>query len=210
MEELGDFCRRKSLLFCVDAIQTLGVVPMDVQKSKIHFLATGSHKWLMSTMGCGAIYISKEINDQVHPEQVGWKSVTDEETFFPIDFDLKQNAGRFEPGTMNLPGIYALGAAIELLLEVGINVIYSQVKGVNDLFFQGLTERKLPIATSMKDEERSGILSFLPSQDPKALHKYLMRHQVMTSERSGMIRLSPHFFNNADDVNRFFEVLDGF
>ena len=113
LEAMGDFCRRKGILFCVDGIQSLGVIPMDVKKFQIHFLASGSHKWLLGTMGCGFLYIADEVNDIIRPSQVGWKSVKDEEDFFRIGLDLKPDALRFEPGTMNVAGIYALGAALE-------------------------------------------------------------------------------------------------
>ena len=210
LEAIGDFCKRKGILFCVDAIQSLGVIPMDVKKYAIHFMAAGSHKWLLSTMGCGTLFISNEVNDLVHPGQVGWKSVVDEEEFFQLSFDLKPDALRFEPGTMNMAGIYALGAALDLLQELGIEKIYRNVLNINDLLFQGLMDRNVRIMTPMGQEERSGILSFIPSSDPKSLFKFLAGKKIVVSLRDNMIRLSPHFFNNGDDVRIFFEALDGF
>ena len=210
LEALGDLCKKKGLLFCVDAIQGLGVIPMDVRKYGIHFLAAGGHKWLMSTMGCGVLFISKEVNGLVHPERVGWKSVLQEEDFFRIQFDLKPDASRFEPGTMNVAGIYALGAAIELLMEVGIESVFEQVLGINDLIFEGLKDRNANMASPMGKGERSGIISFIPSSDPKLLYEFLIRKKIMVSLRDRVIRLSPHFYNNRDDVNCFFQALDDF
>jgi len=210
LKAVGDVCHRKGLLFCVDAIQSLGVIPMDVRELGIHFLASGGHKWLLSTMGCGALFISKDVNELVHPEVVGWKSVSDDENFFRLQFDLKPDARRFEPGTMNVQGIYALGSAIELILELNVNQIFHHVIGINDLLFRGLRKRGFHIASPMGHGERSGILSFVPSSNPKTLHSFLTKNNVMTSLRGHMIRLSPHFYNNADDVERFFEVLDNF
>ena len=210
LEAIGDFCRRKGILFCVDAIQSLGVIPMDVKKFGIHFMAAGGHKWLLSTMGCGTLFISNEVNDMVHPERVGWKSVVDEDEFFQPSFDLKPDALRFEPGTMNFAGIYALGAAIELLQELGIEKIYRNVVDINDLLLRGLMDRDVRIMTPMDREERSGIISFIPSSDPKALFKFLTGKKIVVSLRDNMIRLSPHFYNNGDDVKIFFEVFDSF
>ena len=208
LEALGDLCRRKGILFCVDAIQSLGVIPMDVKKFGIHFLASGGHKWLLSTMGQGCLYVSKEANEAIRPTHVGWKSVVDEEDFYRIGLDLKQNALRFESGTMNLPGIVALGAALKLILEVGVERIRKRIFELNDLFYQGLEERSFKVATSMAEAERSGILSFLPSSNPDLLNRFLARKNVMVSLRGESIRLSPHFYNSTEDVEAFFEALD--
>ena len=208
LEQLGDLCRRKGLLFCVDAIQSLGLIPMDVKKHGIHFLASGGHKWLLSAMGCGGLFISRDVNRLVHPERVGWKTVVQEEEFFQLKFDPKPDALRFEPGTMNVVGIYALGAALEFLMEVGVERAYAHVLALNDLLYQGLRERMIPIATPMGSNERSGILSFVPAPEAKTLYSFFMNEGIRISLRNHMIRLSPHFYNNEQDVERFFQALD--
>ena len=210
LEALGDLCRRKGILLCVDAIQSLGIIPMDVKKYGIHFLSTGAHKWLLSPMGCGIVYISEEVNHLVHPDRVGWKSVVDEENFFQKDFHLKPDALRFESGSMNVAGIYALGAAIRLLNEAGFERVHQRILFLNDLFILGLQDRKIEIASSLAAHERSGILSFRPEGNPEILHRFLNERDVIVSVRNGMIRLSPHFYNNPDDVALFFEGLDRF
>lgn len=210
LEALGDFCRKKGLLFCVDAIQGLGIVPMDVKRCGIHFLAAGGQKWLLGTTGCGILYISGDVNSLLHPSRVGWKSVKDEEDFFRIHFDLKPDALRFESGTMNVAGIYALGAAMELLLEVGVENIFGHVLALNDYLIQGLKDRNQRVITPLGPGERSGIVSFVPSPDPKALYHYLIQEHVVVSLRDTMIRLSPHFYNIRDDIDRFFEIFDQF
>ena len=208
LEALGEFCRRKGLFLCVDAIQSLGLIPLDVKKYGIHFLASGGHKWLLSAMGCGGLFVSRDVDSRVHPVQVGWKSVVQEEEFFKIQFDLKPDALRFEPGTMNVAGIYALGAAIELLMEVDVEKAYAHVIALNDLLYEGLKERKVRIVTPMGANERSGILSFIPSTNPKSLYDFLTKEMIRVSLRNQMIRLSPHFYNNKEDIERFFEALD--
>ena len=209
LEALGDFCRGKGIFFCVDAIQSLGVIPIDVKKLGIHFLAAGGHKWLLSTMGIGGLYVSGEVSALVHPTRVGWKSVVDEEDFFRVHFELKPGARRFETGTMNIAGIAALGAALELTLEVGVENIARKIFALNDLFSEGLKERSLKVTTSLVQKERSGILTFLPSSDPKALFEHLSRENVMVSLRGEKIRLAPHFYNNGDDVESFFRAVAG-
>jgi len=208
LEALGELCRRKGFFFCVDAIQGLGLIPMDVKKYGIHFLASGGHKWLLSAMGCGGLFVSRDVHALVHPMLVGWKSVVQEEEFFQIQFDLKPNALRFEPGTMNVAGVYALGTALELLMEVGIEKAYAHVMALNDLLYEGLQERKVQVVTPMGAKERSGILSFIPSTDRKSLYDALTKEMIRVSLRNQMIRLSPHFYNNRGDVERFFQALD--
>jgi Selenocysteine lyase len=210
LEAIGDLCRRKGILFCVDAIQGLGAIPLDVKRCGIHFLAAGGHKWLLSVMGIGGLFVSREIMDIVRPACVGWKSVVEDDNFFDIRFDLKPNATGFESGAMNVAGIYALGAAIELLNKVEIKRINERIFALNDLFFGGLKKRGFKVVTSMEREERSGILSFVPPSDPGAIYRFLTGRDIMVSLRGNLIRISPHFYNNRTDVGAFFDALDDF
>jgi selenocysteine lyase/cysteine desulfurase len=210
LEALGEFCHTKGILFCVDAMQSLGVMPMDVKRFQIHFLAAGAYKWLLGGLGCGILFISDEMMDLLHPDRVGWKSVRNEEDFTSLHFELKTDALQFEPGILNVPGIYALGASLELILEVGVENIFTRVRSLIDLLVQGLKRRKLGLATPMGNGGRSGILSFHPSSRPGALFQFFRTQRIHVSLRDKKIRLSPHFYNNQDDVDRFFRVLDRF
>lgn len=209
LQAVGEFCRSKGIFFCVDAIQSLGVIPMDVRKCGIHFLAAGGHKWLLSVMGCAVLFISGDCSDQIHPDRVGWKSVVQEEDFFNIRLELKRDALRFEPGTMNIPGIYALGASVEMILSLGVRNICNRIFDINDQLYEGLRDRGLRVVTSMAKGERSGILSFIPEPDPISVYRSLNGKGIRISLRNQMIRLSPHFYNNEEDVRRFFDALDG-
>lgn len=210
LKAIGDLCRRKGILFCVDAIQGLGAIPLDVKSCGIHFLAAGGHKWLMGVMGAGGLFVSREVMDIVHPACVGWKSVKRDEDFLNICFDLKPDALAFETGTMNVAGIYALGAAIELLMSVDIKRINDRILALNDLFFEGLKKRGFKVVTSMEGGERSGILSFAPPSDAGALYRFLTKRNILASLRGNLIRISPHFYNNETDVAAFFDALDDF
>lgn len=207
LRELGDFCRNNEILLCVDGIQGLGVLPVDVKKTGIHFLASGCHKWLMSSPGTGILYISEDVADRLTPSKIGWKSVQNEEDF-SIHFNLKPGARKFEPGTMNIAGIYALGAALELIHEVGTDNIRSRVFSLNDILYDELTKRNLDVISSMDTKHRSGILTFSTPGDPAELYRYLVEKRVIVSLRAGKIRISPHFYNNEKDVDRFLETLD--
>ncbi len=210
LQGIGELCKEKGLFFCVDAIQSLGAIPMDVKKFGIHFLAAGGQKWLLGPMGCGGLYVDASVLGLIDPIVVGWRSVTREEDFFDIHFELKPDATKFEPGTRNLMGIYALGAAIELLLEVGIEGIKDRIFALNDRFIDGLGARGLKIITPTGVQERSGILCFKPKRDPKALFRHLAQKGIIVSERNNLIRISPHFYNNEEEVQKFFAALDSF
>jgi selenocysteine lyase/cysteine desulfurase len=206
---LGEFCREQGLLLCVDAIQSLGVLPLDVKECGIHLLAAGGHKWLLGPMGSGLLFVDRGVADRFEPPLVGWKSVVDEENFEP-HFDLKQDAGKFEPGTLNLPGIFGLGAALELLHAVGIANIRQRVLALNDRFAEGLRARTLEVVSPRGETERSGILSFRPPGDALHCFRFFAERKVLVSPRGGMIRLSPHFWNDESDVDAFFAALDAF
>ena len=208
LEALGDFCRTKGLLFFVDAIQGLGAVPMDVRRFHIHFLAAGGHKWLLSAMGCGLLFVDQGVLDRLVPNRVGWRSVQDELEFDRLRLDLKPEAARFEAGSANIPGICALGASIGLILEAGPDRIRERILELNDRFRAGLEDRGLRVLSPTGDGERSGILCFEAQGDPGALWRYLNENRVSVSLRRGAVRLAPHFYNDGEDVARFFRVLD--
>lgn len=206
---LGAFCREQGLLFCVDAIQSLGVLPVDVKACGIHLLAAGGHKWLLGPMGSGLLYVDRAVADRFEPPLVGWKSVVDEENFEP-HFELKRDAGKFEPGTLNLPGIFGLGAALEMLHAVGVANIRQRVLALNDRLAEGLRERGLEVVSPRGETERSGILSFRPPGDAQHCFRLFASRRVAVSPRGGMIRLSPHFWNDESDMEAFFAALDAF
>lgn len=211
LEGIGEVCRKKGVLLCVDAIQSLGAVPLDVQRCGIHFLASGGHKWLLAAMGIGALYISKEANDLVHPSRVGWRSVENEENFYDLELKLKTDARRFESGTLNVPGITALGASLEMLLEIGIERIHERILDLTDKLSSGLAKRNLEIISPLEREGRAGILSFLPGAgNAHDLFRFFLKNNVLVAQRGDAIRLSPHFYNDEADIDRFFAVLDSY
>ncbi|MFZ2445446.1 MAG: aminotransferase class V-fold PLP-dependent enzyme [Syntrophobacteraceae bacterium] len=207
LEALGELCRRKGILLCVDAIQSLGAAPLDVKKFGVHFLASGGHKWLLATMGIGALYIAPEANHLIHPAHVGWRSVQNEEDFYSLELKLKLDARRFESGTLNVPGITALGASLEMLLEAGIERIHARILDLNDMLASGLSKRNFEIVTPMEREHRAGILSFL-HDDVQGLFRFFLNNKVMVAPRGSAVRLSPHFYNDESDIGKFFTVLD--
>jgi selenocysteine lyase/cysteine desulfurase len=204
---IGAFCREHALLLVVDAIQSLGVLPLDVRRCGIHALAGGAHKWLCGPQGIGLLFVERELLPRLTPPLAGWKSVTDEEDF-ALHFTLRGDAAGFEPGTLNMAGIAGLGAALELLTEVGGARIRARVATLTGQLTSGLEQRGWQLASPRLEHERAGIVAFAGAAEPKELFRHLTANAVVVALRDGRIRLAPHFANTADDVTGFFAVLD--
>jgi selenocysteine lyase/cysteine desulfurase len=111
LDAIGGLCREEGILFFVDAIQGLGVLPLDVRKTPIDFLSADGHKWLLGPEGAGLFWIRRELVERLHPVGVGWNSVIDSRNFDHVEFRLKPNAGRWESGSLNVGGILASAPA---------------------------------------------------------------------------------------------------
>ncbi len=209
LKQLGELCKAHKVLLCVDAIQSLGVLPMDVQEYTIDFLSADAHKWLLGPEGIGIFYCRKELAEQLAPPLIGWKSVQNEFAFEHTALKLKTDALRFEEGSQNLMGIIGLGAAIELLFEIGISAIEEQVLGLGDLIIHEAEARGFAVLTPKDRRARGGIITFSGTFDPAMMKDALREKAIMVNVRGGGIRVSPHFYNNERDINKLFAAIDG-
>jgi selenocysteine lyase/cysteine desulfurase len=201
---LGSLCRERDVLFCVDGIQGVGGLPLDLSRLPVDFLAADGHKWLLAPEGIGFLYLSRRVMDRVHPVIVGWHSVKNALVFEDLDFTLRDDARKFEEGSAPFMGILALGAAFDLLAEVGLARIWRQIRALNDFAAAGLSERGYRVLSPMHDATRSGILTFRSErQTNAALFKRLSEGHIVCAVRGGGIRISPHFYNTEDDIERF-------
>src|SRR5712692_7616970 len=132
LDAIGTLCRERGIHFFVEAIQGLGVLPLDVRQTPVDFLAADGHKWLLGPEGAGIFYIRKELVDKLHPVGVGWNSVVGSRSFSKIDFTLKPHAGRWESGSLNVGGIIALGASLQLLLDIGAAAVAERIMELTD------------------------------------------------------------------------------
>jgi selenocysteine lyase/cysteine desulfurase len=207
LRKLGTLCRQKNVHLCVDAIQSLGVIPMDVKESSIDFLAADAHKWLLGPEGIGIFYCRKDLVELLNPPLIGWKSMQNEFDFDNPAFRLKSDALRFEEGSMNHLGIFGLGAAIELLFEVGIDNIEERVLGLGDLIIQEAEKRGYTVLTPKTREERGGNITFSGNFDPAKMRDVLREKGIMVNVRGGGLRVSPHFYNKEEEIRKVFETL---
>jgi selenocysteine lyase/cysteine desulfurase len=208
LETLGRLCHQHGVLFCVDAIQSLGCFPLDVGRCAIDFLAADGHKWLLSVEGCGIFYCADRVRDLVAPRIVGWRSVTDNQNYDEYHNELQESAGRFEEGTPNTPGIFGLGAALDLLLELGVDDIGRRVLELTDRLARGIDERGGHVLSPREDGCASGIVSFvMPDEAPAETAARLVARDVFVVVRRGGVRASPHFYNDEDEIDRLLDAL---
>lgn len=208
LKRVGEICRTKRVLFCVDAIQSLGVIPMNVKEFQVDFLSADGHKWLLAPEGLGIFYCRKELAERLNPSLLGWKSIQNESDYDHLDFRLKANTLKFEEGSLNAMGIFALGAAVDLLLEVGIDWIESRVLELGDLIMREAEKRDFEIRTSKNREERAGIVSIVGDFDLRDIKDRLKTQSVIINVRGGALRVSPHFYNTEYEILRLFEAID--
>ncbi len=208
LEAIGGLCRERGVLFCVDAIQSVGCFPVDVERCGIDFLSADGHKWMLSVEGCGIFYCSKRVLELVTPRIIGWRSVQNNLDFDTYHMDLQPSAGRFEEGTPNTAGIFALGAAIDLLLELDVGAIGERVLSLTDRLVDGLRSRDAELRSPREPREASGIVSFvIPGQSPAETVRKLRAEKIFVTARRGGVRASPHFYNSEDEVDRLLAVL---
>ncbi len=215
LKAIGELCEKRGIIFCVDGIQGLGALELDVQACRIGFLASAGHKWLMGPQGVGFIYVRPDILDRLAMTQVGWLSVKDAWNFFDYRLDWVDGAKRFESGTENWPGVYGFNAAVGLLQEIGITRIEKHVLEITSRFIQQAEENGLEIVSSLKENHRSGIVSCRFPDDPssgltEALFEFLLRKKIITAFREGNIRVSPHCYNDEQDIKRLSEAIREF
>ena len=212
LERLGQHCRQSGVLFCVDAIQSIGALQFDVQAVQADFVVADGHKWMLGPEGTALFYCRQELIDTLALKQYGWHMVQ-----HAADFDRKawqphQTAQRFECGSPNMTGITALHASLGLLLGIGMATIEKQVMEKAGLLRERLSELKnIDILSPHQDDRGSGIVLFRRTDvDTEALYRYLQKHRVLCAMRGGGVRFSPHFYTPRSKIDAAVALVDRF
>jgi selenocysteine lyase/cysteine desulfurase len=208
LDAIGEICRRRGCLYIVDAIQGLGAFPLDVRRAGIHALAADGHKWLLGPEGCGILYISRDFQDQVEPVEFGWTNVAGYNDYASRDMALRPDAGRYECGTLNTIGCYGLRAAIEFLLEIGVENVAPVVQALGDRIADGVRRKGYEVLAERTPATGAGIVSFRKAGVEAArIVRHLLSRNIVAAPRQGWVRVSPHFYIAPEDIDRMLEEL---
>ena len=208
LDTIGKVCKAKGIIFSVDAIQGLGAVRLDVQRSNIDFISCGTQKWLLGLQGLAFIYLSKSLQQEMEPKHTGWLGVEDAWNLLDFKLVYKTSADVFQGGTMNYPGIHVMNASLKLFEEFGFDEIEERIIENSVYFIKRLKE--IGITPYPADADRrffSGIVSFKHPLADKIFHKLLNRN-IVSSLREGIIRFAHHFYNTKEDIDIVISALE--
>lgn len=204
LEKIGEFCRARGILFCIDAIQCLGALPLDVASCHADFVMADAHKWLLGPEGTALFYCRAERRDDLQLFQFGWHMVEDYLNFDRRDWDIAATARRFECGSPNMLGIHATSASLSLFEEVGMERVGAQVLDNTAYLLDALEQIPgVEILSPRDPARRSGIVTFRHARVPgDELHRKLMQREVVCAPRGGGVRFSPHFYTPRADLEQ--------
>ncbi len=196
LDQLGTLCRERGVLFCVDAIQSLGALPLDVQTCGADFVLADAHKWLLGPEGCAVFYVKPQAREKLRLRQYGWHMVEDHLDFSRQDWQVAASARRFECGSPNMLGIHALSASLALLAEVGMEEVAARVLSNSRYLMEALGDLPgIEILTPRQPGRYAGIVTFRHQRvNPAEVQRRLLASNVICAQRGGGVRFSAHFY----------------
>jgi selenocysteine lyase/cysteine desulfurase len=213
---IAEIAHERGALFFLDAIQGLGVFPLDVNALGVDFLAADGHKWMLGPEGAGIAYIRRENLDRLRPIGPGWHSVMPGQDYTHIELNLRKTAARYEGGSQNNAGFLGLGASLNLLEELGVENLAAAILDITEQACVKLAKVGAKIVSDRRmdyrdGEQRSGIVAFeMPGKNPLAIKKHALKQDVVFGCRAGRLRISPHAYNNGDDLDRLVDSIVSF
>ena len=206
VQEVVRLAHERGALVLLDAYQSAGSVPLDVKELGVDFLAAGTVKYLLGSAGLAFFYCRREILERAWPTATGWFADEDIFAMDIHDYSPAQTARRFQAGTPPIPSIYAGIAGIELIESIGIEETREHVLNLNAHLIAGVDELGGTVVTPKK-RKRHGALICVKSTDVDELVAALGRWGIVTSERDGNVRISPHAYNSLEDIDLVLEAL---
>ena len=210
IERIGRACRERGIWFILDAIQGVGAVPLDVGSAPVDVVACGAQKWLLAPWGTGFVWLRPDLVQSLRPVDVSWMSTQCSDDFTRLtdyDFTYRDNARRFEVITLPYQDFAGFNASVDLFLEVGLDEVYARVECLTSVIVQwALGRSDVRLVTPPDREHRAGIVAVAP-RDPVAASERLTEAGVIHSLREGAIRLSPHFYNTEEEIDRALRLM---
>ncbi|MEM3725801.1 MAG: aminotransferase class V-fold PLP-dependent enzyme [Candidatus Bathyarchaeia archaeon] len=209
LKALSEIAHEHGACLIVDAIQSAGAIPIDVKKDDVDFLATACYKWLLSPSGAGYLYVKEELIEKFEPPFVGWASVK-QEIFDTIDFwdiwslKLADTASRFEVGSPSFISFVGAKEALKMLLNFGIENVERRIINLTDHLIEAVKGLGLELQTPEEKPFRSGIVNFKIDK-PQETARRLAEKGIIVSARAHGIRVSPHFYNTEEEIDKFVE-----
>jgi len=204
---IGRFCKERGIYLVVDAMQSVGVLPIDVRAMNVSILAAGTHKGLLVPQGLGVLYVQERL-DELQPAYLAMSSMANPPADYiarPDDMQTRKDAARFETGNLNLPDIQALNAAIDLIAKVGVENVERHVLSLGDRLIELLDQYGIPLVGPRRREHRAHI--YVLGVPVEAWAEHFVRNQVRVSAERDGIRVSFAMFNSLDDVERLGQIL---
>lgn len=203
---LRAICERHGLRLIVDATQSVGAWPIDVARDGIDALVFSGYKWTTAGYGVAGLFVSQDLLDSSALPVVGWRSARTPSAMIYDHLDLARSAHALEAGHPPFPGIFALGASVSLLAEIGMARIAERIDMLTTKLHDGLSAQGHDIASPRRREARTGI-TLVPVGDAAALKVQLLRAGVFVSSVDDRLRVSLHFYNDETDIAAFLAQL---
>jgi len=209
LQRLSDACQSSGVLLCLDAIQSLGAIRLDVQATPADFVIADGHKWMLGPEGLAVFYVNPNIREKLKLTQFGWAMRQDPGDYSPGPWEPAHSAKRFEAGSPNMLGIHALHASLGLQQQIGSEEIEQMLRTNIDLLRTSLNSvEDLKLRTPSDSSRSAGILSMrVGGIESDVLWKRLMEKRVICASRGGFLRLSPHFYTRKQVLDRASEII---
>jgi selenocysteine lyase/cysteine desulfurase len=212
VDAIGKLLRSRGILFSVDAIQSVGAGPFSVEN--VDFLSADAHKWMLGPLAIGIVYVAARNFERCRPTLLGAWNVRSPDFVAQEEIVFEETARRYEPGVLNIAGMYGMKASLEMLVAAGLGNVRTSILQVRDALQSALREMGFDfLSPDESDPRRSGILTCRhPAKDPAALFARLEAAGIVASLRtlrdgSKWLRFSPHFYNSLEEAGRVADVL---
>lgn len=206
LAEIAEFLHARGALLFVDGTQSVGALQLDVRRVQPDMLAVHGYKWLLSPNGAGFFYIAPHLRERLQPNVIGWRSHRDWRNVDNLHHgvpELPATAEKYEGGSVSFALLYAMEASLDLLLGIGPDVVEQRVLGLASRVREIVCELGATVAHTGSPI----VAARFADRDVSALASALKDRRVLTAARRGHLRVSPHLYNNEQDLEAFASTL---